>query len=80
MTFPMILVASPEERRIDEVTCGRNEGEERPCHDPGRRQGERHPQERLRRRRVEVLGRLEEPRVDLLERDVDRERMKGKKL
>ena len=38
------------------------------------RERQRHAQERLQLARVEILRRLEQPRVDLLERDVQRQR------
>ena len=48
--------------------------------DPRRRERQRHPQERLGRACVEVLRRFEQPRVDLLERDVDRQRHEGEEV
>ena len=51
-----------------------------PGDDPGRGQRERHAQERLALARVEILRRLEQPRVDLLERDVERQGHEGQEV
>ena len=58
----------------------RDEREQRPGDDAGRRERQRHAQEGLRRARVQVLRRLEQPRVDLLERDVERQRHEGQEV
>ena len=51
-----------------------------PAKTPGQRERQRHPQERLRLARVEVLGGLDQPVVDLLERDVQRQRHEGQEV
>ena len=51
-----------------------------PGDDPRRGERQRHAEERLRRARVEILRRLEQPRVDLLERDVERQRHEGEEV
>ena len=57
-----------------------NEREQRPGHDPGRGERQRDAEERLALARVEILGRLEQAGVDLLERDVERQRHEGQEV
>ena len=51
-----------------------------PGDDAGQRERQRDPQERLRPARVEILRRLDQPHVDLLERHVERQRHEGQEV
>ena len=51
-----------------------------PAMTPGARERQRHAQEGLRAGRVQVLGRLDQPLVDLLQCHVERERHEGQEV
>ena len=67
------LVGPAEQLRVDEVAGGGDERQHGRREHARQRERQRHPHERPSRARVEVLGRLDQPPVDLLERDVDRQ-------
>ncbi len=67
------VAGAAEELGVDVVTGGGDEGQQRAGDDPGRRERQRHPQEALGGRAVEVLRRLDQPRVDPVEARVQRQ-------
>ena len=75
-----LLLRRAQKLSVDEVAAGRDESQEGSGEDARERERERHLEEGLDPIRVEILRRFDQPRVDLLEADVDRERHEGQEV
>ena len=75
-----VVLGRTEQLGVDEVTRGGDERQQRARDDAREREGQGDPQERLPLARVEILSRLEQPLVDLLQRDVQRQRHEGEEV
>jgi hypothetical protein len=75
-----VLLRRAEQLRVDEVACGWDESQQRPREHARQRERQRHAQERLDLAGVQVLRGLDQAPVDLLQRDVQRQRHEGQEV
>ncbi len=68
-----VLLRRPEQLGVDVVTGGRDEGQQRAGDQPGHRQRQGDLAERREPVGVQVLARLDQPQVDLLQAGVERQ-------